>query len=167
MADDAITQLGLAAGLDPSDLGALRSFVDSLRTPPSDTLATLALAEGAAVGRSSAAAEDCYEDLGLLGHGGMGEVRRVRDRHLQRVVARKSLHHPLVGTSAMARFLDEARANARLQHPNLVPVWPERDATLERALWLVVPRKLARVARVRAVMAWIEEVFRTVDTAVR
>ncbi|MCB9618304.1 MAG: LysR family transcriptional regulator [Sandaracinus sp.] len=59
-----------------------------------------------------------------------------------------------------AALLPDAMAS---RHPNLVPVWPERDATLERALWLVVPRKLARVGRVRAVMAWIEDVFRGVD----
>jgi 23S rRNA G2069 N7-methylase RlmK/C1962 C5-methylase RlmI len=34
-----------------------------------------------------------YEDLGLLGVGGMGEVRRVRDRELNRVLAMKVVKH--------------------------------------------------------------------------
>ena len=34
---------------------------------------------------------DRYQDLGCLGSGGMGEVRRVRDRELQRSVAMKVL----------------------------------------------------------------------------
>ncbi|MEC8278239.1 MAG: hypothetical protein VX026_11010, partial [Myxococcota bacterium] len=32
---------------------------------------------------------DRYEDLGMLGQGGMGQVRRVKDRRLGRVVAMK------------------------------------------------------------------------------
>ena len=64
-----------------------------------------------------------YEDLGLIGAGGMGEVRRVRDRVLDRVLAMKLLHLPLLASpDARARFLLEARATAQLQHPNIVPI---------------------------------------------
>ncbi|MCB9684650.1 MAG: SUMF1/EgtB/PvdO family nonheme iron enzyme [Alphaproteobacteria bacterium] len=64
-----------------------------------------------------------YEDLGPIGQGGMGEVRRVRDRVLDRVLAMKFVHADLLGKpAAVERFLREARATARLQHPNIVPV---------------------------------------------
>lgn len=43
------------------------------------------------------------------------------------------------------------------RHPELVPIWPSSPPLFERQLWLVVPRRLARVARVRAVMRWIED----------
>jgi formylglycine-generating enzyme required for sulfatase activity len=70
---------------------------------------------------SSPGATERYEVLGPLGRGGMGSVERVRDRWLRRVVARKVMHAGLTG-SAKARFLEEARATAQLQHPGIVPV---------------------------------------------
>ncbi len=64
-----------------------------------------------------------YDDLGLLGEGGLGEVRRVHDRELDRVVAMKILRDDVVSSPAvLARFLEEARLSARLQHPGIVPV---------------------------------------------
>jgi serine/threonine-protein kinase len=64
-----------------------------------------------------------YEDLGLLGSGGMGEVRRVRDIELNRTLAMKTLHIPLHHqAAAVARFLEEAQTTAQLQHPNIVPI---------------------------------------------
>ena len=58
----------------------------------------------------------------LLGRGGMGEVRIARDRRVDRDVAIKVLRgtaHP----DAVARFLREARVQARLDHPSVVPVY--------------------------------------------
>lgn len=64
-----------------------------------------------------------YEDLGPIGIGGMGEVRRVRDVQLNRTLAMKTLHARLLTRpSVLSRFLDEAQATAQLQHPNIVPV---------------------------------------------
>ncbi len=64
-----------------------------------------------------------YDDLGPLGMGGMGEVRRVRDRRLGRVLALKTLHAPALSRPALvARFLEEAQATAQLQHPGIVPI---------------------------------------------
>ncbi|WP_437743463.1 bifunctional serine/threonine-protein kinase/formylglycine-generating enzyme family protein [Sorangium sp. So ce1504] len=66
---------------------------------------------------------DRYEDLGLIGRGGMGEVRRVRDRVMGRVLAMKLLRiEGQDDADGRARFLDEARLTACLQHPGIVPV---------------------------------------------
>ena len=64
---------------------------------------------------------DEYQLLRRLGHGGMGHVYMARDTLLERDVAIKfviAVDDPL----ARARFLVEARAIARLQHPNVVAV---------------------------------------------
>ena len=64
-----------------------------------------------------------FEDLGPLGEGGMGEVRRVRDPDLKRVMAMKILRSPLLKEpAALARFIAEAQATAQLTHPSIVPV---------------------------------------------
>jgi len=64
-----------------------------------------------------------YADLGPIGMGGVGAVRRVRDVQLNRTLAMKTLHASLLDRpSALARFLEEAQATAQLQHPNIVPV---------------------------------------------
>ncbi|MEK6261715.1 MAG: serine/threonine-protein kinase [Planctomycetota bacterium] len=64
-----------------------------------------------------------YEIEGLLGRGGMGVVWKAHDPALIRSVAIKQ---PLVlGTldpSVKDRFLREARAAARLQHPHICPI---------------------------------------------
>lgn len=66
---------------------------------------------------------DRYDDLGLIGQGGMGEVRRVRDRVLNRTLALKIVHAPILREPALlARFVEEAQATAQLQHPAIVPV---------------------------------------------
>jgi len=65
-----------------------------------------------------------YDDLGPLGKGGMGEVRRVRDRLLDRTIALKVLRlERAVDPAVDLRFRDEARLTARLQHPGIVPVY--------------------------------------------
>ncbi len=62
-----------------------------------------------------------FEDLGPLGAGGMGEVRRVRDPVLDRVLALKVL--PLGRSGDLERrFVAEARICASLEHPAIVPV---------------------------------------------
>ena len=66
---------------------------------------------------------DRYEDLGVLGVGGMGQVRRVFDRQLGRSLALKILHRPAQESPEVAaRFLGEAQATAQLQHPGIIPI---------------------------------------------
>jgi tetratricopeptide (TPR) repeat protein len=70
-----------------------------------------------------------YELRHELGRGGMGVVHEAYDRELDRVVAIKLLAG-VAGLSAdlRARFLREARAAARLSHPNIAAV---HDATAD------------------------------------
>ncbi len=64
------------------------------------------------------------EILDLLGEGGMGTVYRARQKKLQRQVALKLLSRELSSDPAFAeRFLREAQALARLQHPNIVSLY--------------------------------------------
>ena len=64
-----------------------------------------------------------YEILAPLGAGGMGEVFRARDVRLDREVAVK-LIHPQFAADAdrLERFEKEAKAAARLDHPNILVV---------------------------------------------
>lgn len=62
-----------------------------------------------------------YEILDFVGRGGMGVVYRARQLDLERVVALKTVLVSSVGNSNTgARFELEAKALARLQHPNIV-----------------------------------------------
>lgn len=64
------------------------------------------------------------EITGTLGQGGMGVVYRARQKKLGREVALKILAPELSGDPAFGeRFLREARAMARLDHPNIVMVY--------------------------------------------
>jgi serine/threonine-protein kinase len=61
--------------------------------------------------------------LELVGVGGMGRVYRAEQKALGRTVAVKIVHPHLLGDeSASARFITEARAASRLNHPNSVGV---------------------------------------------
>jgi serine/threonine protein kinase/WD40 repeat protein len=65
-----------------------------------------------------------YEILGELGRGGMSVVYRARQRHPRRLVALKMILAAVhAGAARKARFLAEADATARLQHPNIVSVY--------------------------------------------
>lgn len=64
-----------------------------------------------------------FHILRALGHGGGGIVFLAFDPDLRREVALKIPHLPgLLSPDMRRRFLREARAAARLDHPNLVPV---------------------------------------------
>jgi serine/threonine protein kinase/CheY-like chemotaxis protein len=59
----------------------------------------------------------------VLGEGGMGKVFRATDTILHRQVAIKVLHAQSNRDETLQRFSTEARAIARVQHPNVVTIY--------------------------------------------
>jgi len=82
--------------------------------------------DGAPAAKGSAAliGDGRFELSEVLGGGGMGVVFRALDRELSRQVAIKFLHplHEASGTTRLELLRSEARAIARLNHPNIVQV---------------------------------------------
>jgi uncharacterized RDD family membrane protein YckC len=67
---------------------------------------------------------DHFEVRGLLGQGGMGTVYLAHDLSLERPVAIKVMRPELAtNKDLIGRLLLEARAQARLQHPNVVTIY--------------------------------------------
>ncbi len=87
-----------------------------------------------------------YEMVAEQGRGGIGIVRRARDRRLDRDVAVKELQRD--SHDARLRFEREMRTTAKLQHPGVVPVheagcWP--DGSPFYAMKLVEGRSLKEI----------------------
>ncbi|MEN8165158.1 MAG: protein kinase, partial [Acidobacteriota bacterium] len=106
-----------------------------------------------------------FEVLGLLGKGGMGRVWRTRDPQLDRGVAVKEIRgdHP----DLVARFQQEARAQARIRHPHVCTVYEvgEADGRPFIAMELLEGRTLDRAAPDLSVEE-LAEVMRRVAEAV-
>ena len=91
-----------------------------------------------------------YEELGLIGHGAMGDVLRVRDLHLGRTVAMKRLSAEATETPGVKeRFLTEARTTAQLEHPGIIPVYDigEREGRPYFTMKEVRGRTLTQIIR--------------------
>lgn len=94
---------------------------------------------------------DAVESLGrfrierFLGAGGMGKVFRAFDRKLERPVALKLL--TLLDAQASKRFLAEARAQARVDHPNVCQVFDAGEVRGRRyiVMQLLDGRTLSKV----------------------
>ena len=64
-----------------------------------------------------------YRLLNLVGAGGMGDVYRARDERLDRDVAVKVLPESVASSpERLARFEREAKALARIEHPNILSI---------------------------------------------
>src|SRR5947209_14619526 len=65
-----------------------------------------------------------YQILEEIGRGGMGVIYRARQRHSRRIVAVKQiLSYHADSQETLARFRREAQAAARLDHPNILPIY--------------------------------------------
>ena len=70
-----------------------------------------------------------YDIESMLGAGGMGEVYRARDARLNRTVAIKVLPASFsADADRMQRFMQEARAAAALNHPNILSIFDIGEA---------------------------------------
>ncbi|MFQ5704114.1 MAG: protein kinase [Gemmatimonadales bacterium] len=70
------------------------------------------------------ALKDEYEILEELGRGGMAIVFKARDKNLDRDVAIKVLPGSLAfDAEFVERFQREARTSAKLEHPNIIPIY--------------------------------------------
>jgi serine/threonine protein kinase len=89
------------------------SFLRAVAATPSDPTATLGV--GVRVGRFAIESE--------LGRGGMGIVYLAHDEAIGRRVALKMLREEAHASTDRARFLREARAAARIDHPGIVEIY--------------------------------------------
>lgn len=86
-----------------------------------------------------------YKILEKLGEGGMGVVYKAEDTKLDRTVAIKFLsHHLSASQENKARFMQEAKATAALNHPNILGVFEidEIDGNLFFAMEFVEGKTL-------------------------
>src|ERR1700733_3392073 len=88
-----------------------------------------------------------YEILAPLGAGGMGEVYKARDTRLRRLVALKLLSGGRIADAEWRRrFLVEAQAASRLNHPNIITIYDisEENGVLSLAMEYVAGMTLER-----------------------
>ena len=94
--------------------------------PPSGFFRTVEVSESdddVPVEMSSSGLPPRYRDLGVIARGAMGEIRRVRDLTLDRVLAMKIMHAEAAAKERLRkRFEAEATLTANLQHPGIVAV---------------------------------------------
>ncbi|MEM9463377.1 MAG: serine/threonine-protein kinase, partial [Myxococcota bacterium] len=129
--DDELAKLGQIQVDDPPELGRKFALKARLFGDPEPTRR---------IGR--------FVDLGLLGYGAMGMVRRAYDERLAREVAIKLV---LCGSQSRhhGRLLREAQALAQLSHPNVVQVYDvgEIDSKVFIAMELVAGETLKQWQR--------------------
>jgi predicted ATPase len=70
-----------------------------------------------------------YHLVAAIGQGSMGTVYRAHDMLLDRDVAIKVVTEARLGPEGQARLLSEARAAARLNHPNLIAIYDVAEAS--------------------------------------
>lgn len=88
-----------------------------------------------------------YEDLGLIGSGAFGDVHRVRDTLLDRVLAMKVLRAGHTESTAIRRrFTTEAQIAAQLQHPGIVTAY-DRGELGDGRLWFTMREIRGRTLR--------------------
>ena len=100
-----------------------RDDADTLVPPRADVAGSIAVEDVTGVSGTYALGE-------IIGRGGMGEVLLAHDRRVGRDVALKRLRSASPTDEELGRFLREARIQARLEHPAIVPVYEiGRDPT--------------------------------------
>ena len=118
-----LTDLGSLGGTYVNDhrvTTAILSATDTIRVGRTEMRLDLHYADDTMVGRELGG----YRIIERVGQGGMGTVYRALQRSLSRVVALKILPEKVASNEELsALFLHEARAAAKLSHPNIVRVY--------------------------------------------
>jgi len=111
--------------------GGLSSTIDALTDDAAQEHPHVVLPDGPPL-------PERYRDLGRIAVGGFGEIRRVHDNLLDRVVAMKLLRVD-VGRVArrQARFVAEAKLTAGLEHPGIVSIH-DRGMLDDGRLWFTM-----------------------------
>lgn len=142
----------------PIEMGTTAYDVE--RPPLSPAITTV---EDPLVGRRI----DHYEVRGLLGEGGMGSVYLAHDLSLERPVAIKVLRRELATNQHLvSRLVIEARAQARLQHPNVVTIYyiGRHEEAPYFAMEYVRGRTLADELAARGPLPWAEALEYVIQT---
>ncbi|WP_337173869.1 serine/threonine-protein kinase [Paludisphaera sp.] len=124
------------AGSDDRDDSSISATMESLaaRGPDSEWTATWSRGSLGVLGR--------FQLRDRLGDGGFGEVFLAYDPRLDRDVALKILRQARPNDRVLERFFREARAAARLDHPNIVAVY---DSGFDRGrCWVAYQRVVGR-----------------------
>ncbi len=149
----------VAHALEGAEAVAIEAHIDACadcRRLVSETARDTFDSEGALPGGilPRGARAGAYEIVEVLGAGNIGVVYRARDTRLGRMVALKSLREGADAAAEQAALLQEARAMARLAHPNIVAVHDLVEAGPRRFVAMeLVAGKSAR--------SWLEEAPRS------
>jgi eukaryotic-like serine/threonine-protein kinase len=97
-----------------------------------------------------------YRILSRLGRGGMGTVYKAVDETLDREVAVKFLNSEISDARLMARFRAEATTLARLNHPEIAPIYEiyRTETDLLMVMELVRGKTTRKCAREFAISNW-------------
>jgi len=107
-----------------------------------------------------------YRLVRRIGRGGMGVVHEALDEELGRTVALKLLDQAARGDAALReRFLREARAAARLAHPNIAAVFDAGDGWLAMRRVDGPPLHLAPPSDLRTKAGWVRDAALAVQHA--
>ena len=124
--DQSVRDLLERLGLPEEAAERLKSVVDEYslgRSQPADKTFHLPSDDSVELSLDLPSEGPRYTRVQVLGAGGMGEVLLVNDRELQRRSAMKVLLPEIAERpSEIARFLEEARTTAQLEHPGIIPV---------------------------------------------
>ncbi|HET9991223.1 MAG TPA: serine/threonine-protein kinase [Kofleriaceae bacterium] len=113
-----------------------------------------------------------YQIGELIGRGGMGEVVVAQDQRIGREVAVKRIRAQTPSHDAVERFLREARIQARLDHPAIVPVYElGTDAaglpyfTMKRLTGVTLGKRLADKAPIQPLLRAFVDVCLAIQLA--